>query len=294
MLAIAGILVFWYGVAPLAGICIRRWHRKVFRQRFRDILRKPLLDYETWRLLEREGSQNAQYRFFGKIEATSEKMLWVKNDSLLIPVELRNAQGFFINDNSLRRIVWHKLPYFSENTNIFLAGELVQREGRRIFASTPKKTLVAVLYDTEEEDLVLRIISASRNKNDYWNAFTPYSILIGAFSLIVTAVSFLRHPAFRFTVITAFIAVFIPLFPFFPPGILFTALNRFLRKQSETASIRADMLAIREPQKRREARYYSLKAVICEAGAIICVIVGIGANVFFVGAIALVFIRGWD
>ncbi|MDR2783351.1 MAG: hypothetical protein LBB48_05860 [Treponema sp.] len=292
LLAIAGILVFWYGVLPLAGVCIRRRHKKVFRQRFKEVLRKPLLDYETWRLLERRDGQDEQYRLSGKIESTSEKTLWVKSDSLLIPVELRNARFFFINNSSLQRIVWHRLPGFFEDTKIFVAGELVQLEGRRIFASTKKTPLIAVLYDTEEENLVPRIIGASRNKNDYWNAITPYSILIGAFSLIVTTVSFLRHPAFWLTVITAFIAVFIPLFPFFPPGILFTALSRFLRKQSEAASIRADMLAIRKPQERRQARYYSLKAVICEAGSFICVIMGIGANVFFVGAIALIFIRG--
>ncbi|MDR1073729.1 MAG: hypothetical protein LBL45_08665 [Treponema sp.] len=296
LLAIVGILVFWYGVAPLAGICMRRWRRKVFRQRFKEVLRKPLLDYETWRLLEREGLQDTQRRFSGKIEATSDNMLWVKSDSLLIPVELRNAKLFFINNNSLRHILRRSLPDFSgfsEDMKIFVAGEIVQRHNRRIFASTRKNPLIAVLYDTEEEDLVLRIIRASRNKNDYWNVITPYAIFIGAFSLIITAVSFLRHPALWLTVITAFIAVFIPLFPFFPLGVLFTALGRFLRKQSETASISSDMLAIREPRNRRQARYYSLKAAICEAGAVICVIMGIGANVFFVGAIVLLFIRGW-
>ncbi|MDR0708410.1 MAG: hypothetical protein LBF60_11150 [Treponema sp.] len=291
LLAIIGILVFWYGVVPMVGLCIRRYHRKVFRRRFKEVLRKPLLDYETWRLLERGGGQDALYRFSGKIEATSEHMLWVQNDFLLIPVELRNAQFFFITGDSLQRIVWRRYADFSEETKIFVAGEVVQREGRRIFASTKKESLIAVLYDAEEEDLVPRIISASRNKNDYWNAITPYSILIGVFSLIVTAVSFMRHPAFWLTVIAAFIAVFIPLFPFFPPGILFTAFSRFLRKQSESASIQADMLAIRKPQERRQARYYSLKAVICEVISLVCVIMGIGANVFFVGAIVSIFIR---
>jgi hypothetical protein len=291
LLAIAGILVFWYGVAPLAGACIRRYHRRVFRQRLKEVLHKPLLDYETWRRLERGGVQDALYQFSGEIESTSETMLWVKNDSLLIPVELRNTPFFFINDNNLRRIAWRRHPDFFEDTKIFVAGELVQREGRRIFASTKKTPLIAVLYDTKEEDFIPRIVGASRNKNDYWNAITPYSILIGAFSLIITAVSFLRHPAFWLTATTAFIAAFIPLFPFFPPGVLFTALSRFLRKQSESASIRADMLAIREPQERRQARRHSLKAAICEASSLVCVILGIGANVFFVGAIASIFIR---
>ncbi|MDR0374780.1 MAG: hypothetical protein LBH85_03550 [Treponema sp.] len=291
LLTIAGILVFCYGVAPLAGVCIRRYHKKVFRRRLKEVLRKPFLDYETWRRLEHGGVQDALYRFSGKIDSTSEKMLWVKGDSLLIPLELRNTQFFFINNNSLRRVLWRNLPGFSEDTKIFVAGELVQRDGRRIFASTKKTPLITVLYDAEEETLVPRIISASRNKNDYWNAITPYSILIGAFSLIATAVYFLRHPALWLTVTTAFVAAFIPLFPFLPPGVLFTALSRFLRKQSEAASIRADMLAIREALERRQARYYFLKAVIYEASSLVCVVMAIGANIFFVGTIASIFIH---
>jgi hypothetical protein len=45
-------------------------------------------------------------------------------------------------------------------------------------------------------------------------------------SLIYIASSFLNRPAFRLTVISALVAVFIPILPFIPPGLLFTNLYR--------------------------------------------------------------------
>ncbi|MDR2794078.1 MAG: hypothetical protein LBB61_10535 [Treponema sp.] len=288
---ITGLLLFWYGIVPSVGTFIQRYHRKVFRRQFMAVLHKPLLDYETWRSLERGSANRAVFRFLGKIESVSETMLWIKNDSLLIPLALRDTQVFFVNNANLQRIVSRRYPELFEETKIFVAGEIIRQDGRRIFASTKKNPLITLLYDREKEDLVTRIIGASRNKNDYWNPVTPYSIIMGVFSLILVAVFFLQRPAFRFTAITAFAAVFIPIFPFLPPGVLLTSISRFLRKQSETASIRSDILMIREPQERKQARRYSVKAVIYEVCALIVLIIGIGANVFFAGAIALLFIR---
>jgi hypothetical protein len=76
--------------------------------------------------------------------------------------------------------------------------------------------------------MAIQAIRAGRDKNEYWNAVTPYALIAGALSLIYIAISFLSRPAFRLTSITAFIAVFIPLFPMLPPGILFTLLYRHL------------------------------------------------------------------
>ncbi|MDR2194076.1 MAG: hypothetical protein LBP19_06370 [Treponema sp.] len=289
---ITGLLFFWYGMIPVVGTFIHRYHRKVFRQQLMVVLHKPLLDYETWRLLERGHVNDTMFRFLGKFESVSETILWIKNESLLIPLGLRDTQIFFVNDAGLRRIVNRRLLDISEETKIFVAGEIVWQDGRQMFASTKKNPLITILYDKEDnEDLVVRIISASRNKNDYWNLVTPYSIIMGIFSLILMAIFYLQRPAFRIMAIIALIAVFIPLFPFLPPGILFTSMSRFLRKCAETASIRSDITAIQEPHERKQLRHYSAKAVLYEVSSWIILIMGIGTNIFFIGVVALYFIR---
>jgi hypothetical protein len=72
------------------------------------------------------------------------------------------------------------------------------------------------------------VIRAGRHRNEYWNRFTPYGFVLNAFSQIIIAASFLPRPAFRLTTLAAFTALFAPLLPLLPPGVLLTALYRGL------------------------------------------------------------------
>jgi hypothetical protein len=85
---------------------------------------------------------------------------------------------------------------------------------------------MVIFYNCPDEELTNAIIHAARTRNEYWNSFTPVSLVLGALALIYFASTFLNRPAFRLTVITSLIAIFVPILPMLPPGLLFTFLYR--------------------------------------------------------------------
>lgn len=91
---------------------------------------------------------------------------------------------------------------------------------------------MVIFYNCPDTELTNGIIRAARTRNEYWNSFTPISLAVGALALIYTAASFLNRPAFRLTVITALIAIFVPILPVFPPGFLLTVLYRRMTWQA--------------------------------------------------------------
>ena len=109
-----------------------------------------------------------------------------------------------------------------------MGGSLVFQDERWSFVSTRETPLMVIFYDCPDTALTPRAIRAGRHGNEYWNQITPYSLVIGALCQLFIAFSFLPRPAFRLTVITALIALFTPLFPLIPPGLLFTVLYRRL------------------------------------------------------------------
>jgi hypothetical protein len=136
--------------------------------------------------------------------------------------EQENSRGFDPGEEAPERIRWERISALAEGVKVFVGGALVFREGRPIFVSSAENPLLVIFYDGPERQLTLRVIRAGRHKNEYFNPLTFYGLIFGAFSLIVMAVSFLPRPGLRLTMITAFIAIFTPLFPLIPPGLLFT------------------------------------------------------------------------
>jgi hypothetical protein len=91
---------------------------------------------------------------------------------------------------------------------------------------------MVIFYDGSDQSLTTRAIRAGRRPGEYWNAITPYALAIGALCQIIIAVLFLSRPAFRPTVIVSIIALFVPLYPLIPPGLLFTVMYRRLAWRS--------------------------------------------------------------
>jgi hypothetical protein len=110
----------------------------------------------------------------------------------------------------------------TEGIKVFVGGTLIRRENRYIFESVPEQPLLVIFYDGPDRSLAPRAVSSGRHKNEYWNYVTPYAFILGAFSQILKAVGYIPRPAFRLTAVAAFIAIFIPLFPLIPPGLIFT------------------------------------------------------------------------
>jgi hypothetical protein len=126
------------------------------------------------------------------------------------------------------RVRWDRISALNEGAKVFVGGTLALRDNRWTFVSTRENPLLVIFYDGPDRSLTARAIRAGRHRNEYWNAFTPYALVMGAVCEIFMALNYLSRPAFRLTVITSLIAVFTPLFPLIPPGVLFTIVYRRL------------------------------------------------------------------
>jgi hypothetical protein len=135
-------------------------------------------------------------------------------------------------DEAPERIRWERVSALTEGAKVFVGGLLVCRDGQRSFVSSKENPLLVIFYDGPDHSLATRTIRAGRHRGEYWNAITPYALVIGALCQILMAVAFLSRPAFRLTVVVSLIALFVPVYPLIPPGLLFTVVYRQLAWRS--------------------------------------------------------------
>jgi hypothetical protein len=248
--------LLWCGLVPVAGAFWLRRSWRIFRRRFNELCLRPLLDYAACEDAPPEGSV---YRFIGGFESLTDpspqgsargrvldsfqgQTLWIRSDTLTIPISLKGAHTYMLpmpeggealgpfdpGEESPERIRLDRISALTEGAKVFVGGLLVLRDARWTFVSTRENPLLIIFYDGPDSTLAARAIRAGRHRNEYWNRLTPYGFVLNAFSQIIIAASFLSRPAFRLTALAAFVALFAPLLPILPPGVLLTALYRRL------------------------------------------------------------------
>ncbi|MDR2071572.1 MAG: hypothetical protein LBP81_09190 [Treponema sp.] len=254
MLVIIGLAVFWYGLVPVAGAFVNRRNWRLFRRRFDDLRLKPFLDYAAYRR-----GEEGLYRFIGGFESVTDgHTLWIRNKDLTIPISLAGAHTYVLpmpekdepsgtfdpGKEAPARINWDRVTALTEGARVFVGGSLLSRDNRLAFVSERDNPLLVIFYDGPDRSLTARAIRAGRDGNEYWNFITPYALILGAFSQIVTALNFLNRPAFRFTVLTALFSVFIPLLPLIPPGFALTVLYKRLWWQARVFRAYRDLVRL--------------------------------------------------
>jgi hypothetical protein len=224
LIAIVVIALACYGLAPLAGTFFSHNVWRVFRHRFNELRSYPVLNYSV---LQRAG--DGIFRFTGYLESiTDDHIMWVRGENITVPVDLTGASTYLFplsgDKGDPQRVRWDKVMALIEGTRVFIGGRLATQQNRRIFVAGTDGPLIIIFYEGTDRSLNNRVLWAGRHSNEYFNTLTPYALAVGVFAQLSIAISFLHRPAFRLTAVVAFIAMFLPLFPVLPPGILFTAL----------------------------------------------------------------------
>jgi hypothetical protein len=242
------VAVFWYALIPLAGIFISRNRWRVFRERFVHLSGMPMLDYAMLRQ-----NLDGEYCFTGSFESITENnTLWIKTDNLTVPVFLKDARtymlplsghkhgssagektyfdenDFDVNAPAPRRFTWNKISSLTAGAKVFIGGTVKPVNGRQTFTSSKGLPLLVIFYECSERMLSAGVVRAGKYSVEYWNTVTPYSLIGGVFSLISIAQIFYARPVYRATVLSAIVAIFGPLFPLLPPGLIFTLAYRQL------------------------------------------------------------------
>ncbi|MCL2174566.1 MAG: hypothetical protein FWB73_00835 [Treponema sp.] len=285
----------------MAGALFSRDKWRRFRNRFNDLRKCALLNYSQYRQLPDDvNTESNTFRFIGEIESiTDGHTLWVRGKDLTIPVSLDKTKCFLLpqQEDSLHgsfasqgvpetpaQIRWNTICTLTEGAKVFIGGQLKMKNNRLSFYSSKENPLMVIFYNCPDDDLPRRIISGARTRWEYWNTVTPISLAAGALSLVYIAASLLERPAFHLTVITAIIAVFIPILPIIPPGILLTALYQRFMLNATTLRAKWDLAkfgllpdAHIQPSRRFDIRAYSLEAL-----AWIMLLAGILINIIFI------------
>jgi hypothetical protein len=254
LLVIIGLAAFWYGLVPVAGAFANRRNWRLFRRRFDDLRLKPFLDYAAYRR-----GEGGLYRFIGGFESVTDgHTLWIRNKDLTIPVSLAGAHTYVLpmpekdepsgyfdpGKEAPSRISWDRVTALAEGAKVFVGGALLSQDSRLTFVSERNTPLLVIFYDGPDRSLTSRTIRAGRDGNEYWNFITPYALILGAFSQLLITLNLLNRPAFRLTALTAFFAVFIPLFPMIPPGFALTILYKRLWWQARVFRAYRDLVRL--------------------------------------------------
>jgi len=227
-------VAIWYGIIPIAGAFFSRYKWEKFRRRFSSLRLSPLLNYRKYREMGNDGS--GSFRFTGEIESiTDGQTLWVRGSDLTMPVSLEKTQCWLLPaqegegvPETPEQIQWNQISTLTEGAKVYIGGQIKNQDNRLSFVSVKEKPLMVIFYNCSDAVLTDGIIRASRTRGEYWNSFTSISLVIGALALVYIAASFLNRPAFRMTTITALVAMFVPILPMFPPGLLLTVMYRRL------------------------------------------------------------------
>ncbi|HPQ01533.1 MAG TPA: hypothetical protein PLK03_11825 [Termitinemataceae bacterium] len=239
------LAVLWYGVIPLMGAFLTRRSWRHFRSRFNELrCTRPLTYADVTLESQKISAMPRDFTFLGEVEALSEEdLLWVKNEELTIPVSVKRVSIYVLPQEAPlayggssqevpRKIAWSDVRSISEGTRIFVGGALVYKDGRVLFSSLPHKPLIVILYEGDERHLIYKTIQAGRHHNEYYNKFTPFLLALGAFSQLLMAFLYMGRPGYRGMVYLNLLALIGPVYPFIPPGLLFTLLYRRLWKRA--------------------------------------------------------------
>jgi len=294
------IVAVCYGIVPMTGALFRRdmWRR--FRNRFDDLRQRTLLNYRLYRQLPNNGllAANDIFRFIGEIESiTDGHTLWVRGEDLTVPVSLEKTKCYMLPQNKGKvpeapiQIRWNTICTLTEGAKVFISGQLQMKDNRLSFCSSKENPLMVIFYNCPDDILPREIISGSRTRWDYWNAVTPISLAAGALSLIYIAASLLGRPAFHLTVITAIIAVFIPILPIMPPGLLLTALHQRFTLNATNLRANWDLakFGLLPDTKKQPLRRFDIRAYSLEVLAWIVLFIGIFINIVFIFLILIQF-----
>ena len=260
--AISIIFVAFILIPGLGGFRARsRW--RGFRDRVMKSALYPHVSFESGTM---DGPLGA-HRFVGRIEALQgDDTLWLKGEGVSLRVMMPGAEIYLLPDEgamtpNARSLLEERLPEFSphplswrritslqEGSKVYVVGFLEYRDGVLRMFGSKDVPLLAILH--EGEDVVPRAVWTGRQKNEYWNVLTPWSLFAGSLALFIMATSVfgtnMASPRGRI-ILTA--ALF-PIIPLIPPGLVFFFVYlanwrraRFLRAERDLLGLSAYLRA---------------------------------------------------
>jgi len=142
------------------------------------------------------------------------------------------------------KLPWSRVFSIAEGTPVFISGEVREDKGRIRFAGDRKNPLTVIIYDGEEKTLLERCISCGRQKNEYWNFLTPWSIAIGGILSLALLNMMIKASVPAEILMGGIIVSALPVIPFLPPGLFLFLLYTLLWRRGRYCRSDRDLVAL--------------------------------------------------
>lgn len=261
LMHLSGILLLallFYALIPGIGAFYIRSSWRKFRRLLTEAATYCPLGYRELREIDRASTPESRlYRFFGHLQAMQgDNTIWISDGKVSISASLAHVPVYILSSQSSwfesgfreypvqppRKVLWEKISSLPEYTNIFLSGRLDWEQNRGVFKNTIDHPLLVIIYEGDAHDMLIRADWSGRQKNEYWNPFTPGSLSLGSFSLFIYFYILLRFPQQLLPAIVALSLSVIPLVPFLPPAVLFYYYYRGFWKRGRVLRAQRDLI----------------------------------------------------
>ncbi|MFW5711475.1 MAG: hypothetical protein ACOC2R_04655 [Spirochaetota bacterium] len=252
-------LLFYLLIPGIGAFYIRSsWRR--FRRLLTESATYPSLDYRELRRVERSArSEPSLYRMFGHLQAMQgDNTIWISNGKVSVCADLEHVPVHVLSSQSSwfesgfreyplqppRKVLWEKISSLPEYTSIFLSGMVEWDQNHGVYRSSAAQPLLVIIYEGDAHDMLLKAAWSGRQKNEYWNPFTPGSLVLGSFSLFIYFYILQGYPQQLLPALIAISLSVVPLVPLLPPAVLFYYYYRGLWKQGRVLRAQRDLIRL--------------------------------------------------
>ncbi len=262
ILTILSVFIFFILVPGLGAFSVRRRWRLV-RGRLLEAGCMPRVSYHDYTSWEHEtgGGVIGVRRMLACIDAVEgDDTLWVSNAELSAAIDMHQQKVVLLSgvqddllaggmdEPAVSPVVlpWKRMLMISQGMQVFVSGLLYSEGGQLRFRDNPQQPLLVFIFEGDPGMLLYRGVWNSRQRNEYFNQFTPGSLILGSAALIFQAFVFLSDPDAYFLGLVALTMGFVPVLPLLPPGVAGYFLFRRLWRYGRRLRSQRDLLKVPE------------------------------------------------
>jgi len=215
-------------------------------------LDSPLLDSLNPEDAVPEGSY---VRYYGVLESLEgSRTIWVRGQRGSVRVQLSGDWVYSIPagqkvfsappGKKILRFRWSKAGILTEGLGVFVYARKGQEKGLPTLYVDNNEPMLLLLYEAAETQITSKALWFGRIKNEFWNSFTPLSLVAGTGLLLALAlIAFIRQGNLS-EGLWAMTFALIPYLALMPPGVLGYFIYRRLWKQALFLSAKLDLYVL--------------------------------------------------
>ncbi|MFW6228789.1 MAG: hypothetical protein ACOC2V_04955, partial [Alkalispirochaeta sp.] len=190
-------------------------------------------------------------------------------------------------------VYWKEMNALVEGSRFFVAGTVTREMGTLSFRGWDREGGVplVVMYDCSDDLVLERAMWTGRQRNEYWNQFTPGSLIVGFLAEILWVVRVFEES--RFYAFAGILASLVPLLPLVPPGVVGFYLYRRLWRRGRRIRAARDMSVLRSGGREGSGneRGFTRLAFFHEVAGMVLFLGGFAINAYIAAIVLAVLLR---